>query len=100
MIDTTEQVYHLIKQWCFTRDQSRANEALRQIAIITKCIPEVPDQLTQKQGKVVVEWLQKNQPNTYLWAMSQLSMGHPAGVWGMGFNSSSHLAMPKNASSL
>lgn len=85
IVDTTKEIYELVRQWCFARDQRRANEALRQIAIITGCIPEVPEYLNEKQGKVVVKWLQENHPNIYLWAISQFCVGHPATVWGMGF---------------
>ncbi len=85
IVNTTEKIYELVRQWCFARDQRRASEALRQIAIITGCIPDLPEYLNEKQGKVVVKWLQENHPNAYLWAISQFCVGHPATVWGMGF---------------
>ncbi len=97
-MDTTEQIYDLVKQWCFALDQRRANAALRQIAIATGCILDVPEQLNEKQSQFVLLWLQKNHPNTYLWAMSQFCVGHPAVIWGMGMNSSYRFA-PKVAGS-
>lgn len=84
-MNTTEQIYQLVRQWCFARDERRASEALRQIAIVTGCISEIPEYLNEKQSKFVVGWLQKNHPNAYLWAISQFWVGHPATVWGMGF---------------
>lgn len=95
-MDTTEQVYDLIKQWCNACDQHRANEALRQIAIVTECLADIPERLNEKQSKSVVQWLQINYPNAYLWAISQHWVGHPATVWGMGFYNS-RVVMPNIA---
>ncbi|HEY9875802.1 MAG TPA: hypothetical protein V6D12_20390 [Candidatus Obscuribacterales bacterium] len=81
-MDTTKQIYELVKQWCDNVDSSQGSEALRQIATITGCIPQIPVQWTEHEGKCVVRWLQKNHPNAYLWAMSQRWVGHPAIVWG------------------
>lgn len=83
-MDITEHIYQLVEQWCYAIDPSKASEALRQIAIITGCIPQVPRQLTEQQNKFVVQWLQENHPNIYLWAVSQRWIGHPAMVWGAG----------------
>lgn len=79
---TTEQIYKLVKQWCSARDQSRDSEAFRQIAIITGCIPYGSDPLTDKQHRCVLQWLQENHLNVYLWATGELYIGHPATVWG------------------
>ena len=84
-MNNTEQIYQLVRQWCFARDQRKASEVLRQIAIVSECIPNVPDYLNDKQSLVVVQWLQQNHPNAYLWAISQSCVGHPATVWGAGF---------------
>lgn len=81
-MDTTEQIYQLVKQWCSALDQHRASEALRQIAIFTNCISDLPDQLTEKQEKCVIEYLQENYPNAYLLAIGKFWVGHPAAVWG------------------
>lgn len=83
-MDTTEPIYQLVKQWCYALDQGKGkgSEALRQIAITTGCISDVPNQLTQKQEEYVVGWLQENYPNAYLWAIAKLSVGHPATIWG------------------
>lgn len=97
-MDTTEQVYQLIKQWCLASDRDRAGATLRQIALITKCLPEVPEQLTDKQLKYVVRWIQENHPNAYLWAIGQRCVGHPAAVWGMGL-ANLESVMPRIASS-
>lgn len=84
VVDTTKQIYQLIEQWCLAGDRSQARATLRQIAIVSECLPEVPAQLTDKQLKYVVRWIQENHPNAYLWAMGQRCVGHPAAVWGMG----------------
>ena len=96
-MDTTEQIYPLVRQWCFAYNSHRASEALRKIAIISGCITDVPEYLNDKQSKIVVQWLQQNHPNAYLWAISQLCVGHPATVWGVGFASPSSVMMPKYA---
>lgn len=83
MSATDEQVYPLVKQWCTAGDQSNASKALRQIAIVTNCLPEVPKQLTEEQQRCVLRWLESNYPNAYLWAISQRCVSHPAGVWGL-----------------
>ncbi len=77
-----EQIYRLVKQWCSANEQSKASEALRQIALITGCLQEVPSQLNEKQQKYVIGWLKSTHPNTYLWAVGQRCVGHPAIVWG------------------
>jgi hypothetical protein len=81
-VSTTEQIYKLVGQWCQALDPSRASEALRQIAIISDCIPQIPNQLTEQDNQCVVQWLQENHPNAYLWARSQQWIGHPAMIWG------------------
>ena len=81
-MSTTEQIYKLVGQWCQALDPSRASEALRQIAIISDCIPQIPNQLTEQDNQCVVQWLQENHPNAYLWARSQQWIGHPAMIWG------------------
>lgn len=98
-MDTTEQIYELVRQWCFARNSLKASEALRKIALIGGCIPDIPEYLNEKQTKLVVQWLQENHPNAYLWAISQLWVGHPATVWGGGFASPRSL-MPKYATSV
>lgn len=85
-MNSPEQIYKLVEQWSHALDASKANEALRQIAIITRCIPQVPNQLTEQDNKCVVRWLQENHPTAYLWAMSQRSIGHPAMIWGAKIN--------------
>jgi hypothetical protein len=97
-VDTTEQIYQLMKQWCFAGNQSQACATLRQIAVIAGCFPEVPEQLTDKQLKYVMRWIQENHPNAYLWAMGQRCVGHPAAVWGMGLANLEPM-MPKIAGS-
>ena len=77
---------------------TRVEQALRQIAIITGCIPDVPEQLNDKQSSIVIKWLQENHPNTYLWAIAQLCVGHPATVWGTKYTDSRRV-MPKIAGS-
>lgn len=81
-MDTTEQIYRLVGQWCNSLDPYKASEALHQIAIITGCIPQPPKQWTEEEGKHVLGWLQEHHPNAYLWAMSQSWIGHPAIIWG------------------
>lgn len=81
-MNSTEQIYKLVEQWSHALDTSKASEVLRQIAILTRCIPQVPNQLTEQDNKYVVRWLQENHPTAYLWAMSQHSIGHPAMIWG------------------
>lgn len=83
-MNTTEFIYQLVKQWCSEHDTCKASEALRQIAIIAGCLPDVPEQLSEQQGVSVIQWLKENHPNVYLWAMGQFCVGHPATVWGMG----------------
>lgn len=58
-MNTSEQIYQLVREWCFARDQQRASEVLRQIAIVSKCIPDVPEYLNDLQSLVVVHWLQQ-----------------------------------------
>jgi|GEM_PF-3575373 len=84
MRDKTEHIYQLVEQWCQTLDSYQASEALRQIAIITGCLPQVSRYLTEQESRCVVQWLQENHPNAYLWAMSQRWVGHPAIIWGSG----------------
>jgi|SRR6478672_2136522 len=81
-MNTTEQIYQLVEQWCQTLNPSQSSEALRQIALITGCLPQVSKPLTENETKCVMQWLQENHPNAYLWAMSQRWVGHPAIVWG------------------
>lgn len=83
MAKIDEQIYPLVKQWCDADNQSSANEALRQIAIITGCMQKVPNQLTEPQKRCVLQRLESNYPNAYLWAISQRCVGHPAMVWGL-----------------
>jgi hypothetical protein len=80
---TDEQIYPLVKQWCMTGDPSKASEVLRQIALVTNCLPQMPKQLTEEQQRCVLRWLESNHPNAYLWAISQRCVGHPATVWGL-----------------
>lgn len=82
-MNTTEQIYKLVTQWCQALDSSRQSEALRQIALISDCIPQVPSKLTEQDNQCVVQWLQENHPNAYLWARSQQWIGHPAMIWGI-----------------
>lgn len=82
IVNSTEQIYKLVKQWCQALDSSKESEALRQIALISDCIPQVPGQLTEEDNQCVVQWLQENHPNAYLWARSQQWIGHPAMIWG------------------
>ncbi|MGB5959347.1 MAG: hypothetical protein WBG73_01710 [Coleofasciculaceae cyanobacterium] len=84
MVNTTEQIYKLVKQWCQALDSSKESEALHQIALISNCdcIPQVRGQFTEQDNQCVVQWLQENHPNAYLWAKSQQWIGHPAMVWG------------------
>lgn len=83
-MNTTEQVYKLVKQWSQAVDPSKESEALRQIALISDCgcVSQIRGQLTDQENKCVVQWLQKNHHNAYLWAKSQQCIGHPAMVWG------------------
>lgn len=83
MVATDEQIYPLVKQWTTASNQPTASEALRQIAIATNCLLQVPKQLTEDQQKYVLRWLELNYPNAYLWAISQRCVSHPAGVWGL-----------------
>lgn len=83
MVATNEQIYPLVKQWSTAGNQLIASEALRQIAIATNCLPQVPKQLTEEQQKYVLRWLELNYPNAYLWAISQRCVSHPAAVWGL-----------------
>ncbi len=81
-MNSTEQIYTLVKQWSQALDSSRESEALRQIALISNCIPQVPSQLTEQDNQSVVQWLEANHPNAYLLARSQQWIGHPAMIWG------------------
>ena len=81
-MNSTEQIYTLVKQWSQALDSSKESEALRQIALISHCIPQVPSQLTEQDNQYVVQWLQENHHNAYLWARSQQWIGHPAMIWG------------------
>lgn len=83
-MEPTQQIYRLVKQWCSALERAEASAALRQIALITNCIPRMSEQLTAEQERNVIQWLQENYPNAYLWAMSQLWLGHPASLWGKG----------------
>lgn len=80
---TDKQIYSLVEQWCAARDRSSVSEALRQIALVANCLPQVPKQLTEEQQKCVFRWLESNHPNAYLWAISQRCVGHPATVWSL-----------------
>lgn len=83
-MNSTEQIYTLVKQWCQALDSSKESEALRQIALISdcNCIAPAPNQLTEQDNQCVIQWLQENHPNVYLWAKSQQCIGHPAMIWG------------------
>lgn len=94
-MSTTEQIYKLVRQWCQAIDASRANEALRKIALISECIPQIPNQLTEQDNQLVMQWLQENHPNAYLWAKSQQWIGHPAIIWGAGVDKEPKMAMAK-----
>lgn len=81
-MDRTEQIYRLVKKWCRARDPLNADAALRQLAILTGCLPNVPNQLSEQDHQQVLQWLQQHYPHAYLWVMSQQCIGHPAMVWG------------------
>lgn len=81
-MDSTEQIYQLVEQWCHALDPWNANAALRQIAVLTGCLSHVSQPLSEEEGKYILRWLKDHHPNAYLWAMSQHSIGHPAMVWG------------------
>lgn len=81
-VDQTETIYQLVKQWCRAIAPNHANEALRQIAIEAGCVLEGSQPLSEQHNQWVWQWLQEQHPNTYLWAMSQRSIRHPAMVWG------------------
>jgi hypothetical protein len=83
-VDISEQIFELVKQWSAALDQPIKREALRQIAMTTGCIPQLPEQWTDQQDGCVIQWLKENHPNAYLWAISQNCVGHPAMVWGVG----------------
>lgn len=81
-MDRSKQIYQLVEQWCHARDPLHTNESLRQIAILTGCITQVPKQLSEQENQHIIQWLQENYPHAYLWAMSQNWIGHPAMLWG------------------
>lgn len=96
IVSTTEQIYKLVKQWCQAIDSSRASEALLQIALISECIPQIATQLTEQDNQLVMQWLQANHLNAYLWAKSQQWIGHPAMIWGLGVEKEAQIAVVSN----
>lgn len=82
IVDAADRLYQLIQQWCDAADQPKAHKALRQIALLTACIP-LRGQFGDADAQQVVQWLQDNHPNAYLWAIGRKWVGHPAIVWGI-----------------
>lgn len=85
-MDATEKIYQLVKQWSFDIDGEQSTKALCEIALVAGCIsPEeaIEGQVNEHQYMGAIEWLQKNHPNTYLWAIGQRCIGHPAAIWGL-----------------
>lgn len=85
-MDATEKIYQLVKQWSFDIDREQSTKALCEIALVAGCIsPEeaIIGEVNEHQYMGAIEWLQKNHPNIYLWAIGQRCIGHPAAIWGL-----------------
>lgn len=83
MINTDEQIFNLVQQWCHAPDKAQADEALRRIVYLTKCTSLTPAPLSEEQMNAVMQWLQEHCPIAYLWAVGKQWVGHPATVWGL-----------------
>lgn len=84
-VDATQKIYQLVKQWSSEVDR-RADLALCEIALLAGCITSeeaIRGHLSEHQYIEALEWLQKNYPNFYLWAIGQRCIGHPATIWGI-----------------
>lgn len=85
-VDATEKIYQLVKQWSLEIDREQLTKALCEIALVAGCIsPEeaITGQVNEHQYVSAIEWLQKNHPNIYLWAIGQRYIGHPTAIWGL-----------------